>query len=108
VLVNPSKVVAVPQYNQNKMRVCEYLPIGEVEYGTDGKIVEIDSSLFEHDYCDYDIKVIDDMITKSGYSFEELKKNELIPYEMTAATLQVVSKNLKEINALIKDRKVLV
>src|SRR5690606_12635804 len=27
VLVNPSKVIAVPEYNKNKMRVCEYLPI---------------------------------------------------------------------------------
>lgn len=106
VLVNPSKVVAVPEYNQNKMRVCEYLPIGEVEYDSTGRLVEIETSLFEHDYCDYDIKEINKMIKKNGFSFEELKKNELIPYEVTHNSLSNIKSSLEDINKIIKSRVV--
>ena len=104
VLVNPSKVVAVPEYNQNKMRVCEYLPICEVEYGQDGKLVEIDTSVLEYEYAEYDQEVIDKMITKSGFSFEELKKNEIIPYEIDHASLRNLSKSLSEMTELVKTR----
>ena len=41
VLINPMNIVAVPhEYgNSYKMRVCEYLPFGEVEYNEEGKII---------------------------------------------------------------------
>lgn len=104
VLVNPSKVVAVPEYNHNKMRVCEYLPICEVKYGKDGKLIEIDTSVLEYEYAEHDQEVIDQMIKKSGFSFEELKKNEIIPYEMDHNSLRVLSKSLKEITDLVKLR----
>lgn len=106
VLVNPSKVVAVPDYNQNKMRVCEYLPIGEVEYDSNGNLIEIETSLFEHDYCDYDIKQINDMIKKHGYSFEELKKNELIPYELDHTSLKKIKFSLEDANLITQSRLV--
>lgn len=104
VLVNPSKVVAVPEYNQNKMRVCEYLPICEVEYGKDGKLVEIDTSVLEYEYAEHDQEVIDQMIKKSGFSFEELKKNEIIPYEINHSSLRTLSKTLSEMTSLVKTR----
>lgn len=103
-MVNPSKVVAVPQYNQNKMRVCEYLPICTVEYDKDGRLEEFDTSLLEHDYINHDQKVIDEMILKSGFSFEELKKNEFIPYEIDHNSLKAISVSLKEINNIVKSR----
>jgi len=106
VLVNPSKVVAVPKYNKNKMRVCEYLPIGIVDYDTNGKLIEIDTTEFEHDYCDYDIKEINKMLKKHDYNFEQLKKNELIPYEMDHSTLKEISLSLDEINNKVKNRVV--
>lgn len=55
VLVNPMNVVAVPAYNQWKMRVCEYMPFAIVEYDEDNNIRPIDTEVIEFDYSKYSI-----------------------------------------------------
>lgn len=55
VLVNPMNVVAVPTYNQWKMRVCEYMPFAIVEYDESGSIKPIDTEVIEFDYSKYSI-----------------------------------------------------
>jgi len=51
--VNPANVVAVPQYDHSKMRVCEYFPFALATY-EDGKIDIIEQAYFESDYCEYE------------------------------------------------------
>lgn len=65
VLVNPKNVVAVPvDYNNTKMRVCEYFPIGLAN--GENKAIFI-----EKDYMDYDIEK-----TKLEIAEFELRKDE--------------------------------
>lgn len=52
VLVNPAFVVAVPpQDNYGKMRTCEYLPIGTVDFDEFGDVIDdISTDAYEDDY----------------------------------------------------------
>jgi hypothetical protein len=52
-LVNPANVVAVPDYDHSKMRVCEYFPYAFATY-TDNKIDIIEEAYFENDYQEYE------------------------------------------------------
>jgi len=60
-LVNPMHVVAVPHYDHNKLRCCEYMPVSVVEY-EDGKLVEIDTEIYEDDYCHFTVEQINEML----------------------------------------------
>jgi hypothetical protein len=60
-LVNPANVVSVPTYDNSKMRVAEYFPIGTIEY--DGNTIDaIKQSYFEDDYTQYEEKELDVLI----------------------------------------------
>lgn len=50
-LLNPMNVVAVPDYDQSKMRVSEYFPYSIMEKEEDGSWQEIDSPYFEAAYA---------------------------------------------------------
>lgn len=52
VLVNPAFVVAVPpQDNYGKMRTCEYLPIGTIDFDENGDVLDdISTDAYEDDY----------------------------------------------------------
>jgi hypothetical protein len=56
--VNPANVVAVPQYDHSKMRVCEYFPFALATY-EDGKIDIIEQAYFESDYTDYEVEELE-------------------------------------------------
>lgn len=61
-LVNPMDIVALPQSDHSKLRVCRYFPytIMDIE---DGVFKEIsDESYWEDDFIDYDEEVLEDMI----------------------------------------------
>lgn len=62
-LVNPANVVAVPNYDNSKMRVTEYFPIALADY--DGKEIDIiDQKYFENDYTNLEEKDLEAMIKK--------------------------------------------
>jgi hypothetical protein len=54
VLVNPQHVVAVPKYDNSKMRVCEYFPIAYLNRTVGRKFETIESKYFEIDYLNYE------------------------------------------------------
>jgi len=56
--VNPAHVVAVPEYDHSKMRVCEYFPFAIASY-EDGKIDVIEQAYFPADYCEYEIEELE-------------------------------------------------
>lgn len=96
-LCNPYNVVSVPHYNSNKLRCCEYLPIGNVEY-KDGKLVEIDTELYEDDYCQFTTGQINEMLKE--HHPEEVQINTLFD-------ISSVSESIRDIaNQVIKDKNV--
>ena len=62
-LVNPMNVVAVPDYDHSKMRVCEYFPVALADY-VDEKIDIIEQTYFENDYQTFEEKALEEMIAK--------------------------------------------
>jgi hypothetical protein len=53
-LVNPAHVIAVPEYDRSKMRVCEYFPIAITTRDENGDINSFDQSYYESDYMAYE------------------------------------------------------
>lgn len=49
-LVDPMNVVAVPEYDHSKMRVCEYFPYAKANIIGENRIDIIEQSFFENDY----------------------------------------------------------
>jgi hypothetical protein len=57
-LVSPRNVVSIPvDYNNTKMRCCEYFPIS-ITNGVNDKL------FLENDYKDFDMKTLDEEIVK--------------------------------------------
>jgi len=67
--VNPMNVIAVPDYDNSKMRVAEYFPYCLASRDADGNIDVVEQSYFEHDYIAYEKAEIDKLI-------EQIKKEE--------------------------------
>lgn len=61
--VNPANVVAVPDYDHSKMRVCEYFPFAIATY-EDRKIDVIEQAYFESDYCEYELDELEKQVQK--------------------------------------------
>lgn len=61
--VNPANVVAVPEYDHSKMRVCEYFPFAVATY-ENGKIDIIEQAFFESDYREYEVEELEAQIVK--------------------------------------------
>lgn len=99
-LVNPYNVVSVPVYDNNKLRCCEYLPIGIAEYDDEGKLIEIDTTLYEDDYCQFTVDQINKMLAEAD--MQEYQINTL--FEATSSNEQI--RNLA--NEAIKNRNVYV
>lgn len=59
--VNPMNVVAVPDYDHSKMRVCEYFPFALATY-TDHKIDVIEQAYFESDYSDLEAEELEKQV----------------------------------------------
>jgi hypothetical protein len=81
VLVNPAHVVAVPEYDNSKIRTCEYFPYAELERNPETREFEvIEDSYFEDDYMAYELTQLEaDLnrlqgISKPTQSQEDYKK----------------------------------
>lgn len=67
--VNPANVVAVPNYDNSKMRVTEYFPFAVASY-ENNEIDIVEQKYFEDDYCQYELDELEEMVAK-------VKANEL-------------------------------
>lgn len=94
--VNPAHVVAVPQYDNSKMRVCEYFPFAIADY-ENNKIDVIEQSYFESDYCEYEEAELETLV-------EMLQKNEQ-PIE-TAQNAEAEARPMSELRKIIAARMV--
>lgn len=85
-LINPYNVVAVPKYDQNKLRCCEYLPIGIVEYDSNSNLIEIDTDLYEDDYCQFTVDQINEMLYEADMVEQQINTlfEDTVPVEYIA------------------------
>lgn len=63
-LVNPMNVVAVPEYDHSKMRVCEYFPVAVATF-ENGKIDIVNQLYFPYDYVSHEEKQLQKMISEN-------------------------------------------
>ena len=95
--VNPANVIAVPDHDKSKIRVCEYFPYAEAEY-VDGKINIIKQSYYESDYKTYEEKSLNDMVVN-------VQANQL-PIEKAINVKVNEDRPMSELMVMIKDRLV--
>lgn len=94
--VNPANVVAVPDYDHSKMRVCEYFPFAIASY-TDRKIDVIEQMYFESNYCEYEAEELEAQVKK-------IQAKEL-PIE-TAMKAEAEERPMSELLKIIESRLV--
>lgn len=77
-LVNPANIVALPNYDNSKIRVSEYFPLAIADFNFDNKSIKyIDSPYLESDYLNYELNNLNSLlldinnsnIDKSKYSY---------------------------------------
>lgn len=81
VLVNPAHVVAVPEYDNSKMRTCEYFPYAELEKLPDGTFEVVDSSYFEDDYMKYELSDLNKEISRIQSEIDGVYDAEKLNYK---------------------------
>jgi len=92
--VNPAHVVAVPEYDNSKMRVTEYFPFAMATY-KDNQIDIIEEAYFESDYVTYERAELNKMI--------EVVLNEETPIETAKSALEE-NRDLDELTKIIEAR----
>jgi len=60
-LVNPMNVVALPNYDNSKIRVCEYYPYAVMNTGNANDWEELPSAFFEGEYTPYSLRALKDL-----------------------------------------------
>lgn len=95
-LVNPAHVIAVPKYDNTKMRVCEYFPLAVVDSFHNRK-VNAEQAFFENDYIAYEKEELEEMV-------KAVKQNQL-PIEATI-TSKPETRSMEELLKIIELRLV--
>ena len=93
--VNPANVIAVPDHDKTKIRVCEYFPYAETNF-VDGKLTVIKESYHESDYKTYEEKELAKMVTK-------LQANQL-PIEKAINVPEDEMRPMADLLAIIQNR----
>ena len=77
-LINPMNVVAIPQYDSSKIRVCEYYPYSVLERNEDGTLSEItDENYWEEDYKDYEDDIFDKLRNNNFSDDPDMENHDL-------------------------------
>jgi hypothetical protein len=79
VLVDPIDIVSVPEYDENKMRVCRYLPVKFASHDNGNLVMETEESLT--DVRESERKLLEDPLVKGfeDFTMEELQTQNIIP-----------------------------
>lgn len=74
VAVNPMNVVAVPNHTANKMRVCEYMPLGVIGENWEKWVEDADTLSLEEEYAVDEAKSLYELAKSSASKDEAVKK----------------------------------
>lgn len=106
-LVNPMNVVALPHYDNSKIRVCEYYPYAIMNREDDNEWEELPSSFFEGEYTPYSARALQEI---SNDIQERLKNVEvdseafqIIKSQQTVVRTKLLSIYEEQPDALTKD-----
>ena len=94
-LVSPYNIVAIPEGEPEKMRVCEYLPIGVTEKDDEGNIVEWKDGTYDISYEDMTVENLYKYI--SNNQIDILKKANLISEDVILNEKDLVFLLLKRV-----------
>ncbi len=96
-LVNPMNVIAVPEYDHSKMRVCEYYPmaLGTFE---DRKIDIIEQKYFEYDYTSHEEEELERLLKASEEDVRISSYNAPQDNRDYSEYLSILNARVKEIN----------
>jgi hypothetical protein len=94
VLVNPTHVIAVPDYENSKMRVCEYFPYAELDRHEDGTFEVIEQPYFEEDYLKYEASEIENELERLVSSVGNPSKIQLDHKKILEDRLMTIEKAL--------------
>lgn len=106
VLVNPMKVVAVPKYDSNKMRVWAYLPVATLGDGEEAKFLgqsDIDTLEIAEGYFVDQVKELDKMVKEN--TPEELAQHKMVA-KLPEKVVKVIKNTLDEAKKSISNRVV--
>jgi len=62
VFVNPKDIVALPQYDNSKLRTCQYFPYAVMERDEDGHWEELDTGYTESDFMDKEAEQLESQL----------------------------------------------
>ena len=100
--VNPMNVVAVPKYDNSKMRVSEYFPVCELErVNENGRetFKRIENEFLEDSYLPYTQSQLDDIVTKFENDAESLRG--LTNDQINSAYMDVLRNRVQNIKTTV-------
>jgi hypothetical protein len=104
VLVDPFNIVAVPNYDSQKMRVSSYLPIAPVSFDKRGSLIPISLSNIE-DIMFYDKKLTDDSKFSLDFlrnlTLAEIQAKRILPNDITMSAFDTITLNHKEMSTIL-------
>lgn len=98
VAVNPMNVVAVPNHDANKMRVCEYMPIAVVD-GNNKWLEDADTLAIEEEYVNNEVKNLQELAKAAGK--EEAKARLVMGGDEIVSQ---VAEKLEDLQSIIAQR----
>lgn len=95
-LVNPSDIVALPQYDNSKIRTCAYLPYGIIKKDEHGNWEEAETSYWEEDFIDYETDQLEARIAELQAEMEGSNDSKKASLEELVKVAQERLVSLKE------------
>lgn len=99
ILINPMNVTSCPHAEDyGKLRCCEYLPIGLIEFDENGKVIPIDTALFEDDYDAYTIEELNKLL-------QEIDSSNQVIHQLTFSEVpNQVYKSIDEYRTILESK----
>lgn len=96
-LVNPRDIVALPEYDNSKIRTCAYMPYGVIKQAEDGSWSEAETSYWEEDFIDYERSQLEQRIESLREQLDRAPEND--PAWQIEEMLELAEKRLVDISS---------
>ena len=96
-LVNPRDIVALPEYDNSKIRTCAYMPYGVIKQDQEGAWSEAETSYWEEDFIDYERSQLEQRIQNLNQELDQVEKDD--PAWKLQEMLELAKKRLVDISS---------
>lgn len=83
-------IVALPQYDNSKIRTCRYMPYAMIERDSNGVWTEIESELFDDDFIAQEDEVILDAVYENPALLKQSTIDEIVNHIPSAIHVDYV------------------